>query len=144
MNRLIITGNLTRDPESRVVQTSNGDKTVVALTVAVNGNRKDDVTFVRVNAWDKLGENCARFLAKGRYVTAIGEVKARPYADRNGNPAAALEMRADNIEFGPSKAESYGDAYEPREAIQKTRAADVLHQAQQQLAQDNGPNDLPF
>lgn len=99
MQKLVIVGNLTRDPESRSV----GDKTVCNFTVAVNRRKKSDGTqeadFFRAAAWGKLGDNCQKYLAKGRKVCVVGTVSVRAYADKNGQPAASMEVFAEQVEF---------------------------------------------
>lgn len=104
MNHLAIIGNLTRDPESRSV----GDKTVCNFTVAVNRRRKaegqPDADFFRVAAWGHMGENCQKFLSKGRKVSVVGTVSVRPYLDKEGKAAASLEVFAEDVEFLSSAA----------------------------------------
>lgn len=99
MQIVVITGNLTRDPESRSV----GDKTVCNFTVAVNRRKKADGTqeadFFRVAAWGKLGENCQKYLAKGKKVEVVGTVSASCYQGNDGQARASLEMFAQNVEF---------------------------------------------
>ncbi len=100
MNKLIIIGNLTRDPESRDV---NGTP-LCTFTVAVNRRVKQgehpQADYVRVSAWRQLGETCAKYLAKGRKVYVEGPVSTHGYSDsKTGEARAALEMRADSVEF---------------------------------------------
>ena len=100
MNKLTIIGNLTRDPEHR--EMSDG-KTVSNFTVAVNRRKKiegqPEADFFRVAAWGKLGENCQKFLAKGRKVAVIGQVSVRTYADKEGTTRASMEVFAEDVEF---------------------------------------------
>lgn len=98
MNKLTIIGNLVRDPELRV--TSDGIS-VCNFTVAVNKRRngQQEADFFRVSAWRQTGENCAKYLAKGRKVCVIGVVTAHTYQDNNGNTRAQMEVTADDVEF---------------------------------------------
>ncbi len=98
MNKLIIIDNLTRDPETRT--TTNGH-TVCTFTVAVNrrGSSEQEADFFRVSAWGKLGENCQRYLAKGRKVAVEGRVMANAYSGQDGSPMASLEVTAGEVEF---------------------------------------------
>ena len=116
MNKLMIIGNLTRDPETRVTSTG---VSLCQFTVAVNSNRRrsgaqqgdnaqDDTMFVRVTAWRNLGEVCQRYLAKGRKVYAAGPLQARTYTANDGTTRVSLEMNADEIEF-LSSGNSAGD-----------------------------------
>lgn len=102
MNKLIIVGNLTRDPELRTTQ--NG-KNVCTFTVAVNRRKGDEADFFRVTAWDQLGDNCQRYLAKGRKVAVVGSVSVNSYTTQNGEHRASLEVSASEVEFLSSKNE---------------------------------------
>lgn len=99
MNKLIIIGNLTRDPEYG--STPNG-KAVCNFNVAVNKRTRSDhpeADYFRVTAWEQLGENCARYLAKGKKVCVTGPVSARLYTSNNGENRVSLEMTAQEVEF---------------------------------------------
>ena len=107
MNKLTIIGNLTRDPELRT--TPNGFN-VCDFTVAVNRRgRKDaqsnqpEADFFRVTAWRQLGENCAKFLAKGRKVCVVGPVSVRTFQGNDGATRASLEVTAEDVEFLSSR-----------------------------------------
>lgn len=107
MNKLTIVGNLTGDPESR---TTSGGVNVTTFTVAVNRRNKKDgqseADFFRVSAWRQLGENCLKFLAKGRKVAVVGPVSVHTYTGNDGNTRACLEVNADEVEFLSPKSES--------------------------------------
>ena len=112
MNKLTIIGNLTRDPETRTVSTGN---TVCSFTVAVNRRRasqnanQPEADFFRVSAWDKLGENCQRFLAKGRKVAVVGPVSVSSYEAKDGTGTRfTLELRAEDVEFLSSRQDDMG------------------------------------
>ena len=98
MNSLNIIGNLTTDPTVRA--TAQGI-TVCDFTVAVNRRQKGDqeADFFRVTAWRQLGENCSRFLAKGRKVAVRGPVSARTYTAKDGSTRVSLEVTAEDVEF---------------------------------------------
>lgn len=96
MNKLIIIGNLVRDPESRSLPTGVN---ICTFTVAVNGRKEDDVQFFRVTTWRGLAENCQRFLAKGRKVAVTGAVSLNTYTAKDGTTKASLEVNADEVEF---------------------------------------------
>lgn len=99
MNKLFIIGNLTRDPELR---TTPDGIPVCAFTVAVNRRTAashPEADYFRVTSWRALGENCARYLAKGRKVCVIGPVRVNLYTAQDGSSRAALEVTADEVEF---------------------------------------------
>lgn len=100
MNRLTIIGNLTRDPELRTTPTG---VSVCDFTVAVNRKTKKegqpDADFFHVTVWRQLGENCAKYLAKGRKVCCVGAVSVRTYQSNSGETRASLEVNADEVEF---------------------------------------------
>ena len=108
MNRLTIIGNLTHDPELRT--TPSGDS-VCSFSVAVNrrsrrdaqGNQNEQVDFFRVSAWRQLGENCAKYLAKGRKVAVVGSVSIHTYQANDGTTRASMEVNATDVEFLSSR-----------------------------------------
>ena len=109
MNRLIIIGNCTKDPEMR---TTPQGKNVCTFSVAVNrrGRRSDDsqpeTDFFRVSAWNELGENCGKYLTKGKKVGVVGSVSVYPFTNSEGKAAARLEVLASEVEFLSSRSES--------------------------------------
>ena len=106
MNKLTIIGNLTRDPEMRSTQEG---VSVCSFTVAVNRRNKregqPEADYFRVSAWRQLGENCGKYLAKGRKVCVIGPVSVRTYQASDGTTKASLEVTADDVEFLSPKGE---------------------------------------
>jgi len=108
MNKLTIIGNLTADPELRTTQAG---KTVCGFTVAVNKRNSDDADYFRVSAWDKLGENCQKFLLKGRKVCVIGPVTVRTYQANDGTTRASMEVTAQDVEFLSPRTEDKGMPY---------------------------------
>ena len=109
MNKIILIGNLTHDPETR--STSSG-VTVTTFTIAVNrrfsqgGEKVTD--FFRINAWRQLGENCSKYLAKGRKVAVTGSVRVRTYQANDGTTRASLEVTAEDVEFLSPRGEGDG------------------------------------
>ena len=100
MNKLTIIGNLTKDPELRTTQDGIS---VCSFTVAVNRrNRREgqpEADYFRVSAWRGLGENCGKYLAKGRKVCVVGPVSVRTYEASDGTTRASMEITADDVEF---------------------------------------------
>lgn len=98
MNSLTIIGNLTAPPIQAVTNTG---KQVCNFTVAVNRRVAGQVTadFFRVTAWEQLGDNCAKYLDKGRKVAVRGPVTVRPYINKEGQARAVMEVTALEVEF---------------------------------------------
>ena len=107
MNKLILIGNLTRDPEQRT--TPNG-VTVCNFTLAVNRRAKAGqeqvADYFRVTAWRQLGENCAKYLAKGRKAFVSGPVSVSTYQAQDGSTRVQLEVTAEDVEFLTPKGEA--------------------------------------
>lgn len=123
MNHVIIIGNLTADPETRTTQDG---KMVVSFTVAVNrrGNQQG-ADYFRVSAWNKLGELCKAYLAKGRKVSVTGSIRAGAYVNSDGKTIGTLEMMADEVEFLSPKDQETRYQQEERAAIQQEQTSMV-------------------
>ena len=107
-NRVIVMGNLTRDPDVREVGV-NAVK-VCRFSLAMNERRKDrngnvlDIpTFVDVDAWDKLGELCGQYLKKGRSVLVEGRLQSDSW-EKDGQKHSKLKIRAATVKFMPPPA----------------------------------------
>lgn len=96
-NRVILVGNLTRDPEIRYTQSGKG---VTKFTLAVNNPRnREETTFVDIVAWDRLGETCNTYLKKGMNALVEGRLVIRSYDDKDGNKRKATEVVIDNMQM---------------------------------------------
>lgn len=98
MNKLFIIGNLTKDPELR--STTSGTS-VCGFTVAVNRRQRDqqEADYFRITAWRELGENCAKYLTKGKKVAIVGSVSVNTYTGNDGVTRAYMDVVANDIEF---------------------------------------------
>lgn len=101
MNRAILIGRLTKDPELRY--TPSGVATT-SFTLAVdrpftnqNGDRETD--FLNIVTWRKQAENCANYLSKGRLVAVEGRIQTRSYENSNGQRIYVTEVIADSVKF---------------------------------------------
>ena len=118
MNKVFIVGNLTRDPELR--STRDGIS-VCSFTVAVNRRVRNaeagqpEADFFRVTARRALGENCSKYLSKGRKVAVTGSVSVSTYTGNDGNTRASLEVTADDVEFLSPRSEAGRCARSPAE-----------------------------
>lgn len=111
MNKIILIGNLTRDPEMKFTPTG---KTVCSFDIAVNSrNRQQMVQYFHIDAWGTLGENCKRYLSKGRKVYVSGPVSARTYQVSTGDTRVSLDVTADDVEFLSPRDEPAGYAQQP-------------------------------
>lgn len=97
MNKIILIGRLAKDPDLRY--TTNGTA-VCSFTLAVDRRRKEDgADFVNVVVWNKQGENCAKYLAKGRMAAIEGRLQIRSYEDKDGQKRYATEVMAEGVQF---------------------------------------------
>ena len=112
MNKIIIIGNLVRDPELR---TTPSGVAVCTFTIAVNGRKPEDTQFFRITTWRQMAENCQRFLAKGRKVAVAGAVSLNTYTAKDGTTKASLEVNADEVEFLTPRSEQGG--YTPQQTV---------------------------
>jgi single-strand DNA-binding protein len=103
INRVVLVGNLTRDPELR--QTPTGTA-VCSLRIAVNTRRKDSSgqwtekpNYFDITVWGAQGENCAQYLAKGRPVAIDGRLEWREWDAQDGTKRQAVEVIADTVQF---------------------------------------------
>src|SRR5688572_31076909 len=105
LNRVVLTGNLTRDPELR--STASG-MSVCSLRIASNTRRKNQSTgewedkpnYFDVTVWGAQGENCSRFLSKGRPVAIDGRLDWREWEASDGSgKRQAVQIIADNVQF---------------------------------------------
>lgn len=105
MNKVVIIGNLTKDVELR--STQNG-KSVATFTIAVQRSFKVDgqpeADFFPIVVWGVQGENCAKYLSKGKKVAVVGSLQNREYTDKNGNKRSLTEIIASEVEFLTPKA----------------------------------------
>lgn len=118
MNRVMLIGNLTRDPELRM---TNAGIPVCNFSIAVNrrmksesGNQETD--FFNIVAWRQLAELCSKYLAKGRKVAVYGSVQMRSYEAKDGTKRTTYDIKADEVEFLSRATDAQEDAYLQRES----------------------------
>jgi single-strand DNA-binding protein len=112
INRVVLTGNLTRDPELR--STPSGTS-VCSLRVACNTRRKDasgewvdKPNYFDITIWGKQGENAAQYLEKGRPVAVDGRLEWREWQDKEGNKRQSVDIIADSVQFLGGRGEDGG------------------------------------
>jgi single-strand DNA-binding protein len=122
INRVVLVGNLTKDPELR--HTPSGTA-VCNLRLAVNTRRKDETgqwvdkpNYFDVTVWGNQGERCAQYLAKGRPVAVDGRLEWREWETPEGNKRQAVDVVADTVQFLGSRGdgEGGGGGYIPSDA----------------------------
>lgn len=141
INRVILVGNLTRDPELR--HTPSGTP-VCSLRLAVNSRRKDETgqwvdkpNYFSITVWGQQGENCAQYLSKGRPVAVDGRLDWREWEAQDGAKREAVEVVAETVQFLGSRGDSEGGGnYVPAGAPAATSDADFSSPATD--------DDIPF
>ncbi|MGG3873187.1 single-stranded DNA-binding protein [Brevibacillus laterosporus] len=101
LNRVILIGNLTRDPELRY--TPNG-VAVTTFTLAINrsysgSNGEKETDFINIVAWRQLADLCANYLGKGKKAAVEGRLQTRNYDNKEGKKVYVTEVVADNVQF---------------------------------------------
>ena len=103
INRVVMTGNLTRDPELRNLPSGTS---VCSLRIACNTRRRDSSgewvdkpNYFDITVWGAQGENCAQYLQKGRPIAVDGRLEWREWEDQQGNKRQAVDIIADSVQF---------------------------------------------
>jgi single-strand DNA-binding protein len=103
LNKVLLMGNLTRDPELRYTPQGSA---VVNLRMAINrrfktqtGEMKEETCFVTVVAWGKQAETCSQYLTKGRPIFVEGRLQSRSWEAQDGQKRSTIEVRADRVQF---------------------------------------------
>ena len=113
INKVVLTGRLTRDPELRNLPSG---MSVCSLRLAFNTRKKDPTTgewgekgnFIDVTVWGRQGEIVAQYMTKGRAIAIDGRLEWREFQDKDGNNRQAIEIVADNTEFIGGRDEGMG------------------------------------
>lgn len=130
LNRSILIGRLTRDPELRYTP---GGVAVTKFTLAVNRNFKNkdgkqEADFINITTWRNLAENCANFLRKGSLICVDGRIQTGKY-EKDGRTAYTFDVVAEDVRFLDTKSS-------------QTKGKDPFHDAGQTI--DISDDDLPF
>ena len=140
MNKVILMGRLTKDPEVRYTQTNN--TMVSSFTLAVNRRfakqgEERQADFLPIVAWNKQAEFCSKYFKKGQQVGVIGRVQTRSYDDAQGQKRYITEVVAEEVYFADSKKDSDSGAMN----FEDTFGAGAVQNAEFQVTSDD---DLPF
>jgi single-strand DNA-binding protein len=121
VNKVILVGNLTRDPE---MKRTEGKKPVCIIGVATNrnwndekGQKHEEPEYHRVVAFDKLAETCNQFLTKGRKVYLEGRLQTRPYTGQDGIEKHATEIVLEKMEMLDSMPKDVRQRMEVQDAL---------------------------
>lgn len=114
LNVTALSGRLTKDPE---LKTTQSGKQVTSFTLAVNGYREDDTSFIEVTAWAKTAEVVTSYTKKGDILTVSGRLQQRRFEDKDGKSRSVVEVIADNVQLPPKGSTSDNSAGIPDEAI---------------------------
>jgi single-strand DNA-binding protein len=155
-NKVILVGNLTRDPEKRFTP---GGTSVTEFGLAVNrvyktqsGEKREDTCFVDIVAWGRTGELCEQYLRKGRPVLLDGRLEYSSWDGPDGRKRSKLRVVAENVQFlgGPSDG-SRGGNDAPVAARRPAAAPVAARDAAPPEASDSAPpeddynlDDIPF
>lgn len=139
LNRVVLIGRLTRDPELRFTQSGIA---VASFTLAVDRNFKNasgerETDFIDIVVWRQQAENCANYLSKGKLAAVDGSLRIRTYETQDGQKRKAAEVVADTVRFLSPKdggGSSYSAAAMPEEVSPFGGGADIMV----------GDDDLPF
>ena len=139
MNKAILMGRLTKDPEVRYTQTNN--TLVASFSLAVNRRfarpgEERQADFINVVAWNKTGEFCSKWFKKGQQVGIIGRIQTRTWDDEQGQKRYVTEVNAEEAYFADSKRD--GDA----SGFENTFGESVAQSAEFQVTASD--DDLPF
>ena len=136
INRIVLVGRLTRDPELR--KTAN-DYSMATFTIAVDNppskNREKTTSFIPCVAWGVIAENTAKYVRKGSLVGVDGRLQQRNYERRDGTQATAFDVVCDSVQFLEPRRDNTGSqtSYaEPADTSENLETVDILD------------NDLPF
>lgn len=144
LNRVILIGRLTRDPELRYTPAGVA---VTQFTLAVDrpftsGSGEREADFIPVVTWRQLAETCANYLRKGRLTAVEGRIQVRNYENNDGKRVYVTEVIADNVRFLESNREG-GQQLERQEERPAPRTSDgPFHDDGKPI--DISDDDLPF
>ena len=144
MNRVLLTGRLTRDPE---VRTTAGGKAVASFAVATHeyvGGGKEKSEFHNVVAWDRLAETCGRYLGKGQQVAIEGRLQTRSWDDDQNKRHWKTEIVANSVEMLSGRRKKDYAAETAATALEaQALAAGIAADAAEPVADDAGFSVVP-
>ena len=141
LNRIVLIGRLTRDPELRYTQSG---VPVASFTLAVDRSFKNaqgerETDFINIVVWRQQAENCAQYLAKGKLAAVDGSLQLRSYTGNDGVKRTVAEVVADTVRFLSPK--DSGSSYTPPPPQPKEPAVYSNNEQEEEML---GDDDLPF
>lgn len=148
LNRVILIGRLTRDPELRY--TPNG-KAVCNFTLAINRKfKREETDFIDIVVWNQMAENCANYLGKGRLAAVEGRLQVRTYENQEGQKRKITEVVADDVRF-LDKGGTSGGTSAPNQNRRDNPASDEWEDLGHEVSMDdidivdrNNDDEVPF
>ena len=146
LNKVMLIGKLTRDPELRSIPSGSA---VATFTLAVNrvyktqtGEKKEQTSFIRIVVWGRRAEVCGEYLTKGGPVFIEGRIQSRDWETQDGQKRNTVEVIADNVQFlrGAEKRTPSGQAKQPAAANlpEDIETIDLNSESELSSAADNG------
>ena len=132
LNKAILMGRLTRDPELRYTQSNIP---VVTFSIAVDRNYSNNggerqTDFIDIVAWRRTAEFVSQWFTKGQMIVVVGSIQSRRWQDKNGNNRTSIEVVADEVQFGESKrSRESGGSYPNNNGGYPHNGGYLLHQA---------------
>jgi single-strand DNA-binding protein len=147
VNKVILVGNLGRDPELSYLPSGQSvAKFSLATTRAYkdkNGELKEETEWHNIVAWGKLGEICAQYLTKGRQAYVEGRIQSRTWEGRDGQKRTSVEIVAQDVQMLGSRGEASSD--NSGRSVERTRSAPTAEESSQEPApSDITDDDIPF
>ena len=142
MNKVVLMGRLTRDPDVRY---TNNNTLVASFSLAVNRRfirqgEERQADFINIVAWDKTGEFCSKYFKKGQQVGIIGRIQTRNYDDKDGKKVYVTEVIAEEAYFADTKREAEANPFGDNNVSGATFNANAAPNDFSQVTDD----DLPF
>jgi single-strand DNA-binding protein len=148
LNKALIIGNLTRDPESKALPSGTS---VTTFSVATNrvwkdasGNRKEETDYHNIVVFGRQAETTAQYLRKGDSAMIEGRMQTRSWDDKDGNKKYRTEVIADRVQFGPKRGNqddrSSSAPAEKKGGKAKEDTIDTIEYPDEEI----NPNDIPF
>lgn len=157
LNRVQLIGNLTRDPELRYTPQGTAVCTIGLATnrswTTDNGDKREEVEYHKIIAWNKLGELCSQLLSKGRKIYVEGRLSTRSWTGQDGTQKTTTEIVIDDMIILDSRKDgstqqepdmSYGEEETKEEESKPKKAAKTKTKEEEVASDEVNPDDIPF